>query len=91
MTLAEDTPQGGPEELQWKIDRLIEQVQRHSGALDHERAMRSDVQRKLTEKCEQWDHLTSRLSVKVLREAGLRVDIAVPDGWTEGYDDDDCC
>lgn len=28
--ISEDTPEGGPEELQWKIDRLIEQVERHA-------------------------------------------------------------
>ncbi len=75
MTITEDTPEGGPEELQWKIDRLIEQVERHAAELERERRCHTDTKNKLTIAQDRYDALTSRLTVGVLRKAGYTVTI----------------
>ena len=75
MTISEDTPAGGPEELQWKIDRLIEQVERHAAELERERGCHSNTSNKLTTAQDRYDTLTSRLTVGVLRKAGYTVRI----------------
>jgi hypothetical protein len=73
--ITEDTPAGGPEELQWKIDRLIEQVERHAADLERERRSHRETQKSLTNALEKSLNLTSRLTVGVLRKAGFTVDI----------------
>ena len=73
--ISEDTPEGGPEELQWKIDRLIEQVERHAAELDRERHMRRKVDESYYKLRDTYDTLTSRLPVSVLRKAGFTVEI----------------
>jgi hypothetical protein len=74
-TITEDTPEGGPEELQWKIDRLIEQVERHAAELERERHAHRETQKSLTKALEKSLNLTSRLTVGVLRKAGYTVTI----------------
>lgn len=73
--ITEDTPEGGPEELQWKIDRLIEQVERHAAELQGERNISANLLRNLNDANKRFDTLTSRLTVGVLRKAGYTVKI----------------
>jgi hypothetical protein len=75
MTITEDTPEGGPEELQWKIDRLIEQVERHAAELERERRAHSATKKDLAKALDRSLNLTSRLTVGVLRKAGYIVTI----------------
>ena len=76
--ISEDTPEGGPEELQWKIDRLIEQVERHAAELERERRSHSETKKDLAKALDRSLNLTSRLTVGVLRKAGFTVDIELP-------------
>jgi recombinational DNA repair protein (RecF pathway) len=78
-TITEDTPEGGPEELQWKIDRLIEQVERHTAELERESHAHNSTLQKLHEAQDRYDALTSRLTVGVLRKAGYVVKIKQPE------------
>lgn len=73
--ISEDTPEGGPEELQWKIDRLIEQVERHAAELERERRSQTDTKNRLTTINDRYNTLTERLTVGVLRKAGYIVRI----------------
>lgn len=79
MAITEDTPEGGPEELQWKIDRLIEQVERHAAELERERHIRKKVDESYYKLRDTYDTLTSRLPVSVLRKAGFTVEIELPE------------
>ena len=78
MTITEDTPEGGPEELQWKIDRLTESLERHAAELERERRSHSETKKDLAKALEQSLNLTSRLTVGVLRKAGFTVEIELP-------------
>jgi hypothetical protein len=75
MTITEDTPEGGPEELQWKIDRLIEQVERHAAELTRVTGIKNGLAKEVDELDRRFDTLTSRLTVGVLRKAGYTVTI----------------
>jgi hypothetical protein len=77
--ITEDTPEGGPDEVQWKIDRLIEQVERHAAELERERHAHRETQKSLTKALDRSLNLTSRLTVGVLRKAGFTVDIELAD------------
>ena len=77
--ITEDTPEGGPEELQWKIDRLIEQIERHTAELERERRSHSETKKDLAKALDRSLNLTSRLTVGVLRKAGFTVEIELPD------------
>ena len=79
MTISEDTPEGGPEELRWKIDRLLEQMERDNAELDRERRSHSETKKDLAKALDQSLNLTSRLTVGVLRKAGFTVEIELPD------------
>jgi hypothetical protein len=73
--ISEDTPEGGPEELQWKIDRLIEQVERHAAELQRVTGIKNGLAKEVDELDKRFDTLTSRLTVGVLRKAGYIVRI----------------
>jgi hypothetical protein len=77
--ITEDTPEGGPEELQWKIDRLIEQIERHAAELERERRSHSETKKDLAKALDRSLNLTSRLTVGVLRKAGFTVEIELPE------------
>lgn len=77
--ITEDTPEGGPEELRWKIDRLIAQVERDKEELERKRRDNNGLVGKLNEAQDRFDTLTSRLTVGVLRKAGFTVDIELAD------------
>ncbi len=74
-TITEDTPAGGPEELQWKIDRLIEQVERHAAELERERRNKLETEKRYFALQDRHDTLTGRLTLGVLRDAGYIVEI----------------
>ena len=80
MTITEDTPEGGPDELQWKIDRLIEQNERQAAETERYRAMHRDALKGLGKMADRYQRLTDRLTVGVLRKAGFRVEIHEPEG-----------
>jgi hypothetical protein len=73
--ITEDTPAGGPDELQWKIDRLIEQVERHAAELTRVTGIKNGLAKEVDELDRRFDTLTSRLTVGVLRKAGYTVTI----------------
>ena len=77
--ITEDTPEGGPEELQWKIDRLIEKVERHAAELTRVTGIKNSLAKEVDELDKRFDTLTSRLTVGVLRKAGYIVRIELPD------------
>jgi hypothetical protein len=77
--ITEDTPKGGPEELQWKIDRLTESLERRAAELDRERRSHSETKKDLAKALDRSLNLTSRLTVGVLRTAGFTVEIELPD------------
>jgi hypothetical protein len=75
MTITEDTPEGGPEELQWKIDRLIEQVERHAADLERERRSHRETEKSYFALQDRFETLTNRLTVGVLRDAGYIIEL----------------
>jgi len=75
MTITEDTPEGGPEELQWKINALTDVHERVKDELKRESHAHNSTLQKLHEAQDRYDTLTSRLTVGVLRKAGYTVTI----------------
>ena len=75
MIMTEDTPEGGPEELQWKIDRLTEKVEQQSASLEREYQKRAAKVEELHALQARYDTLT----VGVLRAAGFTVEIGLPE------------
>lgn len=73
--ISEDTPEGGPEELQWKIDRLIEQVERHTADLERERRSHRETEKEYFALQDRFETLTNRLTVGVLRDAGYIIEL----------------
>lgn len=74
-TITEDTPAGGPDELQWKIDRLIEQVERHTAELTRVTGIKNGLAKEVDELDKRFETLTNRLTVGTLRKAGYTVRI----------------
>lgn len=77
--ISEDTPEGGPEELQWKVDRLTESLERHAAELQRERHAHGETKKDLAKALDRSLNLTSRLTVGVLRKAGFTVEIELPE------------
>jgi hypothetical protein len=73
--ITEDTPEGGPDELQWKIDSLTDQLKRVKDELEQKRRDSNALVGKLNEAQDRFNTLTSRLTVGVLRKAGYTVTI----------------
>jgi chromosome segregation ATPase len=73
----EDTPEGNPEELQWRIDRLIEQVEQHTSELKRERSINADLRKKIADLEDRFDALTGRLTIRDFRKAGVRVELTI--------------
>lgn len=78
-TITEDTPTGGPEDQQWRIDSLIDQLKRVKDELEQKRHVNNGLVAKLNEAHTQFDDLTGRLTVGTLRKAGYIVEIKQPD------------
>lgn len=83
--ITEDTPAGGPEELQWKIDRLIEQVERHAAELERERRSHKETEKSYFALQDRFETLTNRLTVGTLRKAGYIVRIEDLDTCDEEF------
>lgn len=77
--ITEDTPEGGPEELQWQIDGLTEMLKRANDELERERCSHIETKKDLVMERERSLYLTNRLTVGVLRDAGFTVEIKLPD------------
>ena len=76
-TITEDTPADNNEELLWKIDRLIEQVEQHTGELKRERSINADLHKKIADLDARFDKLTGMLTVRDLRKAGVHVELTL--------------
>lgn len=75
--LTEDTPEGGTEELQWKIDQLVRQVNMHTEELKRERSINVDLREKIAEHEARFYRLTGMLTVRDLRKAGVRIELTL--------------
>jgi hypothetical protein len=73
--ITEDTPEGGPEELQWKIDRLIEQLKETNDKLERERSGHRKTEKSYFALQDRFETLTNRLTVGVLRDAGYIIEL----------------
>ena len=73
--ITEDTPEGGPEELQWKIDGLTEMLKRANDDLERERRSHRETEKRYFALQDRFETLTSRLTVGVLRDADYIVEI----------------
>jgi len=73
--ITEDTPEGGPEELQWKIDGLTEMLKRANDDLERERRGHRETEKSYFALQDRFETLTSRLTVGVLRDADYIVEI----------------
>ena len=77
--ITEDTPEGNPEEFQWKIDDLSEMLKRANDELERERRGHTNTSNRLIIAIDRFDDLTGRLTVGTLRKAGYIVEIKQPD------------
>lgn len=75
MTITEDTPEGGPDELQWQIDGLTEMLKRANDELERERRSKLETEKSYFALQDRFETLTNRLTVGVLRDAGYIVEI----------------
>ena len=73
--ISEDTPEGGPEELQWRIDGLTEMLKRANDDLERERRSHRETEKSYFALQDRFETLTNRLTVGVLRDAGYIVEI----------------
>jgi len=73
--ITEDTPTGGPEDYQWQIDSLTDQLKRVKNEVEKKRQVNNGLVAKLDEARAQLDDLTNRLTVGTLRKAGYIVEI----------------
>lgn len=73
--ITEDTPEGGPEELQWQIDSLTEMLKRANDELERERRNKLETEKSYFALQDRFETLTNRLTVGVLRDAGYIVEI----------------
>jgi hypothetical protein len=73
--ISEDTPEGGPEELQWQIDGLTEMLKRANDELERERRSHRETEKSYFALQDRFETLTNRLTVGVLRKAGYTVKI----------------
>ena len=77
--ITEDTPDGGPEDQQWHIDSLTDQLKRVKDELERERRGHTNTSNRLIIAIDRFDDLTGRLTVGTLRKAGYIVDIKPPE------------
>jgi hypothetical protein len=77
--ITEDTPDGGPEDQQWRIDGLTDMLKRVNDELEQKRHVNNGLVAKLNETQDRFDDLTGRLTVGTLRKAGYTVLIKPPE------------
>jgi hypothetical protein len=77
-TITEDTPTGGPDDQQWQIDSLTDQLTRVKDELERKRRDSNGLVAKLDEVRARFDDLTGRLTIGTLRKAGYTVEINAP-------------
>lgn len=75
MNITEDTPEGGPDELQWKIDGLTEMLKRANDDLERERRSHRETEKSYFALQDRFETLTNRLTVGVLRDAGYIIEL----------------
>lgn len=73
--ISEDTPEGGPEDQQWRIDGLTEMLKRANDELERERRSHRETEKSYFALQDRFETLTNRLTVGVLRKAGYTVKI----------------
>lgn len=76
--ITEDTPTGGPDDQQWQIDSLTDQLKRVKDELERKRRDSNGLVAKLDEARARFDDLTGRLTIGTLRKAGYTVEINAP-------------
>jgi hypothetical protein len=76
--ITEDTPTGGPDDQQWQIDSLTDQLKRVKDELERKRRDSNGLVAKLDEVRARFDDLTGRLTIGTLRKAGYTVEINAP-------------
>lgn len=79
MTLTEDTPEGGPEDLNWQIFQANEKLKWQIAETDRYRNMHCDALNQLEEQVRRYDALRDRMTVGALRKAGFRVELHEPE------------
>lgn len=79
MTLTEDTPEGGPEDLNWQLYQANEKLKWQIAETERFRAMYRDMAEHVEKQDTRHKRLTDRLTVGVLRRAGFRVEIHDPE------------
>lgn len=73
--ITEDTPEGGPDELQWQIDGLTEMLKRANDELERERRSKLETEKSYFALQDRFETLTNRLTVGVLRDAGYIIEL----------------
>lgn len=81
--IREDTPAGTSEDLQWKIDKLVEMNASLKEELEKERKRSGNYAGIANARRDNFNRLVSRLTIGALREAGIRVDVTVPDEYDD--------
>lgn len=81
--IREDTPAGTDEDLQWRIDKLVEVNTSLKDELERERKRSGNYAEIANTRRDNFDRLVRRLTVGALRDAGVRVDVTVPDEYDD--------
>ena len=85
--ITEDTPEGGVDELNWKIERLTETIKQKDQTIESLEQRMKKIKRMLDDSQECYLRLTNMLTVGVLRSAGVNVTVDLPES-DEDYEDD---
>lgn len=87
--ITEDTPEGGPDELRWRIDQLKQTLKRKEEEVGVLQERFNIVRRREMEANARFVLLTNLMTVKALRDAGIRVTVDLPEPECEDdYDED---
>lgn len=78
--ITEDTPEGGPEDLNWQLYQANEKLKWQIAETERYRATYVEVFKRLEAQEKHYARLFDRLTVGVLRKAGFRVEIHEPEG-----------
>lgn len=78
--ITEDTPEGGPEDLNWQLYQANEKLKWQIAETERFRVMYREMAEHVAKLDERHKRLTDRLTIGVLRRAGFRVEIHDPEG-----------